>query len=125
MRGAPPARTGEPVGCAVRGGGSGRDRALASRPHRTRPFDRSALVLRRETSVASAEALIRALPAKAVVLACFEVASTNRRWPEAEITHPEKVRWVGSRRTAWLGACLLARAPKPPVCELRNRLRDR
>ena len=61
-----------------------------------------------ETSVASAEALIRALPAKAVVLACFEVASTNRRWPEPEITRPEKVRWVdragrpGSALVSWL-----------------------
>ena len=78
-----------------------------------------------ETSIASAEALIRALPAEAVVLACFEVASTDRRWPEPEVTRPEKHSLGGSRRTTRLGACLLARAPKPPVCELRNRLRDR
>jgi NADPH-dependent ferric siderophore reductase len=61
-----------------------------------------------ETSIASAEALIRALPAEAVVLACFEVASMERRWPEAEVTRPEKVRWVdragrpGSALVAWL-----------------------
>jgi hypothetical protein len=38
---------------------------------------------------------------------------------------PRKGSLGGSRRTTWLGACLLARAPKPPVCGLRNRLRDR
>ena len=60
-----------------------------------------------ETSIASAEALIRALPAEAVVLACFEV-SMERRWPEAEVTRPEKVRWVdragrpGSALVGWL-----------------------
>jgi len=61
-----------------------------------------------ETSIASAEAMIRALPAEAVVLACFEVASTDHRWPEPEITRPEKVRWVdragrpGSALVSWL-----------------------
>ena len=34
-----------------------------------------------ETSIASADAMIRALPAEAVVVACFEVASMDHRWP--------------------------------------------
>ena len=61
-----------------------------------------------ETSIASAEALIRALPAEAVVLACFEVVSTDQRWPERELVRPEKVRWVnragrpGSALVSWL-----------------------
>jgi NADPH-dependent ferric siderophore reductase len=61
-----------------------------------------------ETSIASAEALTRALPAEAVVLACFEVASMDHRWPVAELARPEKVRWVdrggrpGSALVSWL-----------------------
>jgi len=61
-----------------------------------------------ETSIASAEALIRALPAEAVVLACFEVASMDRRWPDPEVARPEAVRWVdragrpGSALVSWL-----------------------
>jgi NADPH-dependent ferric siderophore reductase len=61
-----------------------------------------------ETSIASADALIRALPAEAVVLACFEVASTHYRWPEPEVARPEGIRWVdragrpGSALVSWL-----------------------
>jgi len=61
-----------------------------------------------ETSIASAEALIRALPTEAIVHACFEVASMNRRWPEPEVARPEVVRWVdragrpGSALVSWL-----------------------
>ncbi len=62
-----------------------------------------------ETSIASAEALIRALPAGTVVLACFEVASMDHRWPERELARPEAVRWVA----------------KPPARELHDRLCDR
>jgi NADPH-dependent ferric siderophore reductase len=42
------------------------------------------------------------------VLACFEVASMDHRWPEPELTRPEKVRWVaragrpGSALLSWL-----------------------
>jgi NADPH-dependent ferric siderophore reductase len=61
-----------------------------------------------ETSIASAEALTRALPAETVVFACFEVASMDHRWPETEVARPEKVRWVdragrpGSALVSWL-----------------------
>ena len=48
-----------------------------------------------ETSIASADAMIRALPAEAVVVACFEVASMDHRWPEPEVARPEEVRWLG------------------------------
>jgi len=74
-------------------------------------LDRSAeahLFFGDETSIASAEALIRALPAVAVVLACFEVASMDHRWPDPEVARPEKVRWVdragrpGSALVSWL-----------------------
>jgi NADPH-dependent ferric siderophore reductase len=67
-----------------------------------------------ETSIASADALIRALPLEAVVFACFEVASMDHRWPEPEVARPEGIRWVESRQATRLGALLLARAPKPP-----------
>jgi NADPH-dependent ferric siderophore reductase len=52
--------------------------------------------------------MIRALPAEAVVLACFEVASTDHRWPQAEVTGSESIRWVdragrpGSALVSWL-----------------------
>ena len=61
-----------------------------------------------ETSIASAEALIRALRAEAVVLACFEVTSMDHRWPAAEVARPEAIRWVnragrsGSALVSWL-----------------------
>jgi NADPH-dependent ferric siderophore reductase len=60
-----------------------------------------------ETSIASAEAMIRALPAEAVVLACFEVASTHYRWPEPEVARPEDVRWVD--RAGRPGSALVSR----------------
>jgi NADPH-dependent ferric siderophore reductase len=63
-----------------------------------------------ETSIASADAMIRALPSEAVVLACFEVASMDHRWTIHDLVRPEDVRWVervgrpGSALVAWL-AC--------------------
>ena len=42
------------------------------------------------------------------MLACFEVASIDHRWPDAELARPEKVRWVaragrpGSTLLSWL-----------------------
>lgn len=66
------------------------------------------LLLGDETSIASAEALIRALPAEAPVHACFEVASTDHRWPEPEVVRPKVVGWVdrvgrpGSALVSWL-----------------------
>jgi NADPH-dependent ferric siderophore reductase len=74
-------------------------------------LDRSAkthLFFGDETSIASAEALTRALPAEGVVLACFEVFSTDYRWPEREVARPEDIRWVnrvgrpGSALVSWL-----------------------
>jgi NADPH-dependent ferric siderophore reductase len=74
-------------------------------------LDRSAeahLFFGDETSIASAGALIRALPASAVVLACFEIASMVHRWPEPEVARPEAIRWVyragrpGSALVSWL-----------------------
>jgi NADPH-dependent ferric siderophore reductase len=82
-------------------------------------LDRSAeahLLVGDETSIASAEALIRALPAEAVVFACFEVTSTERRWPGPEVARPDEVRWVdragrpGSALVSWL-----ARQSLPPA----------
>jgi len=61
-----------------------------------------------ETSIASSDAMIRALPADAVVFACFEISSMERRWPDPEIVRPEAVRWVdragraGSALVSWL-----------------------
>jgi NADPH-dependent ferric siderophore reductase len=61
-----------------------------------------------ETSIASSDAMIRALPAGAVVFSCFEISSMERRWPEAEVVRPEAVRWVdragraGSALVSWL-----------------------
>jgi NADPH-dependent ferric siderophore reductase len=66
------------------------------------------LFLGDETSIASAEALTRALPPEAVVVACFEVASMDNRWPDPELARPEKVWWVarggrpGSALLSWL-----------------------
>jgi NADPH-dependent ferric siderophore reductase len=74
-------------------------------------LDRSAethLFFGDETSIASADALIRALPVEAVVFACFEVASMDHRWPEPEVARPEDIRWVdragrpGSALVSWL-----------------------
>ena len=94
-------------------------------PHRARPFDRSAPVLRRrdfgrlrrgpDPSLAGEGGRARLLRSR---LDKPPLAGA-RDYP------PRKGSLGGSRRTTWLGACLLARAPKPPVCELRNRLRDR
>ena len=99
-------------------------------PSRALPIalDRSVeahLFLGDETSIASAEALTRALPPEAVVLACFEVASLDHRWPDPELARPEKVRWVAPSRATRLGAPLLARGPEPLVHEFHDRLCDR
>jgi NADPH-dependent ferric siderophore reductase len=64
------------------------------------------LLLGDETSIASADALIRALPAQAMVFACFEVASMDHRWPEPEIARPEQVYWVP--RVGRIGSALLS-----------------
>jgi NADPH-dependent ferric siderophore reductase len=96
------------VGRAVRGGDPvdiSRSRALPI------ALDRSAqahLLLGDETSIASADALIRALQVEAVVVACFEVASMDYRWPKPELARPENIRWVdragrpGSALVSWL-----------------------
>jgi NADPH-dependent ferric siderophore reductase len=69
-----------------------------------------------ETSIASADALIRALPAEAIVHACFEVASMDHRWPEPEMARPEQVHWVmragrtGSALVSWLAREILPSA---------------
>ena len=61
-----------------------------------------------ETSIASSDAMIRALPAGAAVFACFEISSMERRWPDSEVFRPEAVRWVdragraGSALVSWL-----------------------
>ncbi|HEX7229096.1 MAG TPA: siderophore-interacting protein [Candidatus Binatia bacterium] len=61
-----------------------------------------------ETSIASADAMMRALPADAVVFTGFEISSIERRWPDSEIFRPEAVHWidragrVGSALVAWL-----------------------
>ena len=69
-----------------------------------------------ETSIASAEALIRALPAGTVVLACFEVASMDHRWPERELARPEAVRWVDRGGRPGLGlVSWLAGQSLPPA----------
>ncbi len=88
------------------------DRVVISRS-RTIPIalDRSVeahLFLGDETSIAAADALIKTLPAKAIVLACFEVASMNHRWPKCEVARPEEIHWVdrvgrpGSALVSWL-----------------------
>jgi NADPH-dependent ferric siderophore reductase len=74
-------------------------------------LDRSAeahLFFGDETSIASSDAMIRALPAAAVVFACFEISSMERRWPDPEVVRPEAVRWLdltgraGSALVSWL-----------------------
>jgi NADPH-dependent ferric siderophore reductase len=71
-----------------------------------------------ETSIASTDALMRALPAGAPRLACFELASPDRRWPDGELADPAAVRWLPSG--ARPGAALLAwleSARLPPSAE--------
>jgi len=61
-----------------------------------------------ETSIAASDAMIQALPADAVVFACFEISSMERRWPDPEVVRPEAVHWVdragraGSALVSWL-----------------------
>jgi NADPH-dependent ferric siderophore reductase len=59
-----------------------------------------------DTSLASAEALMRTLPAHAVTRAWFEVGASDRRWPAGELVRPETVDWVD--RAGRPGAALLA-----------------
>lgn len=75
--------------------------------------DRSAqahLFVGDETSIASAEALIGALPAQAQVHACFEIDASECRWPPAELVRSDAVQWVprtgraGLALVAWLSA---------------------
>ena len=69
-----------------------------------------------ETSIASADAMMRALPADAVLFAGFEISSIERRWPDSEVFRPEAVRWIdrvgraGSALVSWL-----ARQSFPPA----------
>ncbi|HKC26318.1 MAG TPA: siderophore-interacting protein [Thermoanaerobaculia bacterium] len=69
-----------------------------------------------ETSIASADALMRALPAGAPRLACFELGSGDRRWPDAELADPAAVRWLacGARPGAALLAWLESAELPPP-----------
>jgi NADPH-dependent ferric siderophore reductase len=87
--------------------------AIARSPALPIALDRAAgahVLLGDETSIAAAEALIRDLPAAAAVLACFEVASVERRWPAGELVRPHSVRWVeragrtGTALVGWLAA---------------------
>lgn len=59
-----------------------------------------------ETSLAAANALMRALPADAAALAWFEVDGPDRRWPDSELTRPESIHWID--RNGRPGAALLA-----------------
>src|SRR5215831_17547123 len=98
-------------------------------PSRALPIalDRSVeahLFLGDETSIASGEALTRALPVEAVVLACFEVASMDHRWPDPACP-PRKGSLGSSSRATRLGAPVLARGPEPLVHEFHDRLCDR
>jgi NADPH-dependent ferric siderophore reductase len=70
-----------------------------------------------ETSLASTDALIRALPSQAVALACFEVGSTGHHWPDSELARPDGVHWVdraerpGTALVAWLARHGMPTAP--------------
>jgi NADPH-dependent ferric siderophore reductase len=61
-----------------------------------------------EPSLASADAMMRALSADTVVFAGFEISSIERRWPDSEFFRPKAVRWIdrvgraGSALVAWL-----------------------
>jgi len=71
-----------------------------------------------ETSVASADALMRALPAGALRLACFALASPDRRWPDAELADPAAVRWLpGGARPGAALLVWLESADLPPAAE--------
>ena len=58
-----------------------------------------------ETSLAAADALMRALPADATTLAWFEVDGPDRRWPDSELTRPQSIHWID--RNGRPGAALL------------------
>jgi NADPH-dependent ferric siderophore reductase len=88
--------------------GAGDPIALARSPALPIGLDRSAaahVLLGDETSVAAAEALVRALPTDAPVLAGFEVASAERRWPEGELVRPQSVHWI--ERAGRVGTALI------------------
>jgi NADPH-dependent ferric siderophore reductase len=76
-------------------------------------IDRSAqahLFLGDETSIASTEAMIGALPTQATLKACFEIGALEHRWPAAGLVRSDAVQWVartgrsGLALVAWLGA---------------------
>jgi NADPH-dependent ferric siderophore reductase len=66
-----------------------------------------------ETSIATADALMRALPDGARARAIFEMADPAHRWPDAEIARPADVAWIaregrpGASLAAFAGALRL------------------
>jgi NADPH-dependent ferric siderophore reductase len=82
-----------------------RSRAL---PIALDPAAKAHLFFGDETSIASAEALIRALSAGMTVISCFEVSSMERQWPEAELARPGEICWLeragrpGAALVSWL-----------------------
>jgi NADPH-dependent ferric siderophore reductase len=81
------------------------------------PVASTHLFLGDETSIAATEALVRALPERVSVLACFEVDALAQRWPEAELLRPGSVCWVeragrpGTALLSWLARESLRDAP--------------
>jgi NADPH-dependent ferric siderophore reductase len=73
------------------------------------PFASEHLFLGDETSVAGADALMRALPEDAARRACFEVGSDETRWPGDALADAGVVTWIlrqgrpGAALSAWLG----------------------
>jgi NADPH-dependent ferric siderophore reductase len=64
------------------------------------------LFLGDETSVATAEAMTRALPQPSVHVSVFEVAAPAQRWPDVELVDAGTVRWI--ERSGRPGAALLS-----------------
>jgi hypothetical protein len=116
---------GEPVGRAVRDGGSGRDLAFPRSADSARPLGTGAPAFRRrdldrvsrcpDPSFASGGGCVR------VLRSCFDGPSLAR--PRG--CSPRRHSLGRSRRATRLGARLLARAPKLPLRELHDRLCDR
>jgi NADPH-dependent ferric siderophore reductase len=63
------------------------------------------LFLGDETSIAATEAMLGLLSAEVPVLSCFEIASLEHRWPDAELVRPRQVHWV--ERSGRPGTALL------------------
>lgn len=67
------------------------------------------LFLGDETSIATADALLRVLPSGARGRACFEIASPDNRWPDEALADPAAVEWTerdgrpGMGLLSWLG----------------------